>query len=669
MAGSTVHPTGQRTAHAADPAIGSEAVSPRPCGDKTAFCAFGAAGLLSFVILVLSLAASPAAAQTRRALLVGVENYSDGYVQQITRTANDARDLARDLEEVGFDSKNIKVLIDANNRDTFETNFKTFLATIQPGDDVVFFYAGHAFGVETDQANYLLFTDLKSPFTYTKSQLSGQEWMNDDVVRLRISQYIDAYQTNEIANGVSVNEIARRIAERKPRTVVMFLDACHTLAAADISSPDDERRAVKRGTDSGSRLLPMRKPPPGFLVLHSASFGEEAVDSFGKTDLGRNSLFTRALRSELQRPGQSLLQLAERIKLVVRSIAQANGRQQEPTLFYNEQNGEGLAQFYFVGSIGRERFRISQDKCSGEDADWMEVRDLQKRDLYERHIRRFDLCPHGTAELARRALAELALRSDDPIEVIGVAGKSINECDRLAASPFDSERPPEVPGVSTEWLDAEAAIAACSKATADNPTVARYLFNLGRAYQKLATFPGLADDERRKDLHNARLALDEAAIRRSYRAALNELAVLDELDRKYDEAVGLFKRGAQQGDLLAMYNLAVHYRDGIGVLHDDVQALEWFAGEPVRARCAFAQTAEADALASSLVCARSEGRPIHVWQGRGWAALEKVLVCRSMRTKLALSMMLEILGTRYRISIRSLSCAGRSAAVSRTWLD
>jgi uncharacterized protein Smg (DUF494 family) len=43
---------------------------------------------------------------------VGIERYTDGYIQRLERTANDAKDLAKDLEQVGFDKKNIKVAVD-----------------------------------------------------------------------------------------------------------------------------------------------------------------------------------------------------------------------------------------------------------------------------------------------------------------------------------------------------------------------------------------------------------------------------------------------------------------------------------------------------------------------------------------------------------------------------
>lgn len=535
-----------------------------------------AAGLIGALILLGSFAPNAASAgETRRAFLVGIQRYSDGYIQRLERAANDAKDLAKDLEEVGFDKKNIKVVTDLSSKDSFEKDFSAFLNTIEAGDDVVFYFSGHGFGVEADQTNYLLLGDLKSPYAFTKSRLSDQERRNADVVRLKIAQYLDEYQKSEIPNGVSANEIERRIAEKNPKTVIMILDACRSLVQSDAADAQ-QIKLVKRGEDSGSRLLNLRKPPPGFLILYSASFGEQAAETLGQDDFGRNSLFTGVLRSELQRPGQSAVELGERVKLMVRAIANDKGRQQEPEVFYDEHNSANVDDFYFVGSIGRERFQMSQDRCAGEDSDWDQIAKLQKRDLYDRHIRRFDQCPHGTAELARRALATLALSSDDPIEVSAVTNKAVTDCDRLAASPLDGARPPEVPGVLTEKLDADAAIAACSKAVSDNPRVFRYLFNLGRAYQGRAMRPALAEDERRRALDSARLAYDDAA-KRGYISALNDLAVLDELDKNYEAAIDLFKRAAQQGHPLAMYNLALHYRDGIGVQRDFGQAAEWFA--------------------------------------------------------------------------------------------
>ncbi|MGA8610969.1 MAG: caspase family protein [Xanthobacteraceae bacterium] len=529
---------------------------------------------LTALCLLLSLQPDPAAAETRRAFLVGIQRYSDGYIQQLTRTANDARDLGKELEDVGFDKKNIKVVVDSANKADFQRDFSAFLKTVEPGDDVVFFFSGHGFGVEADQTNYLLLGDLKSPFTYTKNQLSDDDRKNPDIVRLKIPQYLDAYQQNEIPNGISAYDIQRQIAEKNPKTVIMILDACRSLVQSE-GTESEETKLIKRGAESGSRLLSVRKPPPGFLILYSASFGEQAIESLG-VDGGRNSLFTGILRSELERPGQSAVELGERVKLMVRSIAARGGKQQEPEVFYDKGHAASVDDFYFVGSIGRERFQITQDKCAGEVADWNEIKTLQKRELYDRHIRRFDLCPHGTAEAARRAGAALALSSDDPIEVTAVASPSVNECDRLAASPLDGARPPEVPGVLTAKLDPDAAIPACDKATKDNPRVARYLYNLGRAYYRLALQPDRDKNERDRALDSARFAYDDAA-KRGYISALNDLAGLEEFAGNSEKAIDLYKRAAEQGHPLARYNLAIHYRDGDLVPRDFVQAAEWFA--------------------------------------------------------------------------------------------
>lgn len=528
------------------------------------------------LVAAFSLASTPSAADTRRALLIGIERYSDGFIQRLDRTVNDAKDLAKDLEEVGFDKKNIKVVTDLKNRDAFEKEFSAFLKTIESGDTVFFFFSGHGFGVEAEQTNYLLFTDLKSPFTFAKTQLSEQERKNADIVRLRIPSFLDAYQQSEIPNGISATEIQRRLAEKSPGLVIMVLDACRSLVAADVGD-SQELKPVKRGNDSGSRLLTARQPPPGFMTFYSASFGEQAVEKLGIFDRGRNSLFTDVLRSELQRPGQTLTELADRVKLMVRSIANANGIQQEPEYFYN---GGNVEDFMLIGSIGRERFHMAQDKCAGEVEDWEQIKKLQKRELYDRHRRRFDGC--GSAELARRALAELALTSDDPIEApVAVLNRSVNDCDRLAASDLDRARPPEVPGVLWDKIDADAAIPVCTKAVEENPRIVRYLYNLGRAYHKLAARPGPDEAERGRALRSARLAYDDAT-KRGYVSALNGLAVLyensDGPEAGNGQAIELLKRAAQQGDPLAMYNLALHYKDGTNDVKRDVaQAAEWFA--------------------------------------------------------------------------------------------
>ena len=65
--------------------------------------------------------------QKRRAFVVGIQRYNDARIQ-LTRTVTDARGLpGQDLEEVGFDRKNIKIVTDPKNRESFDKDFNAFL--------------------------------------------------------------------------------------------------------------------------------------------------------------------------------------------------------------------------------------------------------------------------------------------------------------------------------------------------------------------------------------------------------------------------------------------------------------------------------------------------------------------------------------------------------------
>lgn len=535
--------------------------------------------VLAGLIVGLCVAASAASAQTeptRRAFLFGNQRYSDGYINPLRRSVDDAKDVAKDLEDAGFDKKNIKVVTDIRNKAAFDKEFDAFLKTVQPGDFVVFYYSGHGFGVDGDRKNYLLFTDLKSPFNFTRDRIRQEDRRNPDVIRLRIGDYLDAYQLEEIPRGgIATSEIERKLAERDPANVLMILDACRTLARSELD-PDENKAPVTRGGISGSRLIIQPEPPPKFMVLYSAQFGEQALESY--SNIGRNSLFTEVLRLELPRPGQTIRELAARVKLMVRAIALDYGVQQEPE-FAAPKEGTYPDDIMLIKSIGSERFRMSESNCDGGKADWEQVKLSRKRDLLERHVRRYKECK--TADAARREITRLALRSDDPVEAPPAdKNDDLDRCDQLAASETDPARPPEVPGVPFEQIAAEEAIKACLASADGNRRVARFRFNLGRAYHKLGVDPGTSETDAARAFRDAREAYEKAS-EAGYVSALNNLAVLyeaaDGVEEDNRRALDLFKRGAEQGHPLAMYNLGIHYRNGYGVKRNLAQAAEYFS--------------------------------------------------------------------------------------------
>ncbi|HEX8165106.1 MAG TPA: DUF2610 domain-containing protein [Beijerinckiaceae bacterium] len=532
--------------------------------------------LLAWLMAAAALIWCDPAAAARRAFLVGIERYADPNIQRLTRSVRDAQDLAKDLQLLGFDKKNVTVVTDPRAKSDFENKFAAFVKTIEEDDEVVFFFSGHGLGVDIQSTNYLLFGELKSLFTYTRGKVSDAERKNANIVNLRMPSFVDQYETEEVVrNGISVTEIQNRIAARKPRVAFLILDACRSLAA-----PDDTKRA-KRGAESGSRLVRYGDVPTGFMVLFSASFGEQAVESFGDDDSNNkrgNSLFTEMLRSELWRPGQTLPALAERVRLVVRAAANKGGQQQEPEF---AANLSGAAEdFTFIDGIGAERFATRDDTCNGSEDDLAQILRLPKREELERHVRRFKGCK--TAEKARWRLANLSDTTEEAAVAAPAApGRTIDDCDRLAASSQDSARPPEVPGVRLEQIDADEARKACRLSISRNPRVTRFLFNLGRAEQAATERMRADDPERQEAFVRARLAFDDAA-KRGYVAALNNLAILHDngygVTQNREEANRLLKQAAQQGFPLGMYNLGLRYESGeMGIQRDLVQAYEWFA--------------------------------------------------------------------------------------------
>ena len=288
--------------------------------------------------------ASGALAQTRRAFVLGVGNYKD--LQTLGLSESDVTDVAAQLEQVGFDKKNITKAINLRGKADFDKQFNTFLATIKEGDVVFFYYSGHGVGLESNNTNYLLMGGVRSLFTFARDKLPLDR-RSDEVVRLKMTGFASDYENEEIAkNGVSVQEVIAAIGKQKPRIAILMLDACRAL----VQSTVDETETL-RGATSGSRLLPASELPQGTIVVYSASFGESAIEKFYPSEKRRNSLFTEVVRSEMQRPGQTLIEFAERISLMVRRYAVNGGKQQAPEYFQNL----GFRRPIRLGGFGRRR--------------------------------------------------------------------------------------------------------------------------------------------------------------------------------------------------------------------------------------------------------------------------------------------------------------------------
>ncbi|HLQ92373.1 MAG TPA: SEL1-like repeat protein [Xanthobacteraceae bacterium] len=142
---------------------------------------------------------------------------------------------------------------------------------------------------------------------------------------------------------------------------------------------------------------------------------------------------------------------------------------------------------------------------------------------------------------------------------------AVAECDRLAASPFDHLRPPGIPGVLIDRIDASRAVPACQAAAAARPDDGRLILQLGRALYRVG---GIAEREAAR--------LYKVAADQGHAVAQNNLGVLyangrSGLPNDDREAARLSKLAADQGFAIAQYGLGTFYATGRGGLPKDDQ--------------------------------------------------------------------------------------------------
>ncbi|MEZ5998629.1 MAG: caspase family protein [Hyphomonas sp.] len=232
-------------------------------------------------------AAGMAAAQTKRALIVGVGDYNQ--LTDLQKTHGDAEGYANVFRnKLAFDTVE---LLDPD-RAKFSEAFGQFLEQIEPGDEVVFIFSGH--GWSDGSENYLVMSD--APY---------------EASEYRLKQETFALSTSILAD----------IRARRPGLVLAIIDACR-------DNPFDG------GTRSGfSRGLTRITSQRGSMVMFAADSGERALDRLSADDGSPYSVFTRTLLPKLEDPTMSLQEIAISVKSEVSGLARSVQHEQLPTYY------------------------------------------------------------------------------------------------------------------------------------------------------------------------------------------------------------------------------------------------------------------------------------------------------------------------------------------------
>jgi TPR repeat protein len=144
---------------------------------------------------------------------------------------------------------------------------------------------------------------------------------------------------------------------------------------------------------------------------------------------------------------------------------------------------------------------------------------------------------------------------------------AVVQCDRLAASDLDPQKPATIPGVPVSALNPKLAVPACEAAVKAAPGDARTIFQLGRAYAEAKSYEKARANYEQAD------ALGHAL-------ATNNLGALYEdgwgVERDLAQARRLYQKAAQAGVPLAITNAGRLAERGDGGPQDYAEARQWY---------------------------------------------------------------------------------------------
>jgi uncharacterized caspase-like protein len=253
---------------------------------------------ISLFSLALLSALPPAEAAGRRlALVIGNSTYQQ--VAELPNPQNDATDVAEKLRSLSFD-----VMLGTNlTRDQMHEAFVKFAEELKPGDEGLFFYAGH--GISLSGENFLIPIDMPAEIQVQDESKSKEAL---DKFLVNISDVITPMQ--------------------KAKLGMIFLDACR-------NTPSKEELGLQIvAQDGATRKLRSLSFARGLSQLNVTStsgasgiFRAYATQPNNVSDdgAGRNSPFTKALLKHLGAKGVDVHQMMIKVRLDVQT--ETSGRQ------------------------------------------------------------------------------------------------------------------------------------------------------------------------------------------------------------------------------------------------------------------------------------------------------------------------------------------------------
>lgn len=414
--------------------------------------------LTALALCAMLFAAMPgnAMATSRVALVIGNSAYK--HATPLKNPSNDANDMARALEKLGF-----RVVVGRDLRKAgMEGAIREFTRLLPGADVALFYFAGHGL------------------------QVGGQNYLAPVEARLKAEADLDF-------EAVSLRLVLKQM-EREQRTNIVFLDACRDNPLAKNLS-----RSMGTRSTSVGRGLARVETGVGTLIAFATQPGNVALDG-----QGRNSPFTSALVKHIGRSGKSLSEIMISVR---NDVLKESGGKQVPW-----ERSSLTGQFYFSppgkkmveAAAPHRASRNTVNDRSVEVAFWESIRDGKNPKAFESYLTQY---PSGAfAPLARLKLEELTDKNAEPAAKTARAPAApatpqphrrshvelspVALCDRVASVPFDPRtrgnglwtlRKLLKPGKKSSGGLVAKAVEACRQAVAEQPNEPRLRYQLAIA--------------------------------------------------------------------------------------------------------------------------------------------------------------------------------------------
>jgi formylglycine-generating enzyme required for sulfatase activity len=445
--------------------------------------------------------------QKSKALVIGMDHYSSGW-PQLSNGVKDAEEVAKALTAQGFEVMLRKDL----KSEELDRTLKNFF--VGEGADVdtrlLLWFAGHGYTVRDE--GYIVPVDAPSP----KADAEFRE------------------------KAISLRRFGEYMREANSRHVLAIFDSCFGGSVFHVarSAPPP---AITRATTE-----PVRE------FISSGDAEQEVSDDGTFRKLFLDILAGKEPDADANHDGY--VTGTELGLFLNQKITNLTDNRQTPR--YGKLNVLGYDRGDFVFQVGKPDVpttapvTIPQPTSDAAQA-WVAAQGTTSQAVLEDYIKHYGDSFYGT--LARDRLNELKVR----------------ECDRLAASPYDT-LPVGIAGISFEQVDPVKAIPACRGALVVRPDDPRISYQLGRALQKSGEAPAYAE---------AVQAYRKAAEAGNTSAMVNLGSMYKDgkgVARDEAEAVRWFRKAADAGHAVGMINLGTMYAGGGGVAKDEAEAVRWY---------------------------------------------------------------------------------------------